>query len=188
MPTDKSYRAASTAMAATLIMFVSPQPAIRARGFDATPAVASINGRATATETPTTMATAQSWASVAQARSEIEGFSDLQADWDSYGAEPIPKRAIDAAAGLLISIQRWAGFLPATFVAPYFVAPLASGGVQIEWRGVDRAIEVVVRSETEMDYLIEDLTSGDAISEFTHQSPHATVTAITSVLVPTAGV
>ncbi len=74
---------------------------------------------------------------------EIEGYAALPADWDSYGARPISAVAIDAATALL---RRAALELSALgeSVEPFDVAPLANGGVQLEWRRADAVLEVEV--------------------------------------------
>ncbi len=60
-------------------------------------------------------------------------FDALSANWDSYGALPISSRAIDAARRLHLRIRN---------VSPYTLAPLASGGIQIEWRGRRTVLEI----------------------------------------------
>jgi hypothetical protein len=62
-------------------------------------------------------------------------FAALPANWDSFGALPISSGAIDAARRLLFRIRN---------VSPYTLAPLASGGIQIEWRGHRTALEIEV--------------------------------------------
>ncbi len=67
----------------------------------------------------------------------------LREDWDSYGALPIDDKSLIAARRLLSRISRE---LPedAADASPFALAPLADGGIQIEWRGDQTALEIEV--------------------------------------------
>jgi hypothetical protein len=83
-------------------------------------------------------------------------LSTLEANWDSYGADPPTSQAIARANQLLSSI---AGSLTAPGggdARPWFIAPVADGGVQLEWRGRHGAVEVEVGPSGRIGYLLED--------------------------------
>ena len=68
----------------------------------------------------------------------LDEFKSLEENWDSYGAQPISPKAIDRAKDLLRVCS-----------PPCFIAPLADGGVQLEWECPDanRRAEVEVNAE-----------------------------------------
>jgi hypothetical protein len=75
------------------------------------------------------------------------------AGWDTYEAQPITDTAIREARRFLSDLA--GRFLSKTRIAkPYFIAPLSYGGVQMEWRRVDRAIEVEVGTDGTLGYLL----------------------------------
>lgn len=84
----------------------------------------------------------------------ILAFAALECDWDSYGAEPISHDAIEGAQLLLSAVASQAEYKLGRGVKPYAVAPLADGGVQIEWRGAEYAIEVEISPDGRYGYLV----------------------------------
>jgi len=76
----------------------------------------------------------------------------LRPNWDSYGSAAPTHVAVNAARDLIHNVC--SGSLGEERAVPYAVAPLSGGGVQIEWRGDARAIEVEVRSEGALGYLL----------------------------------
>jgi hypothetical protein len=91
-------------------------------------------------------------------------FAALGRDWDSYGAEPISNDAIEGAQLLLSAVASQAEYKLGRRVKPFAVAPLADGGVQLEWRGVEYTIEVEVTPDGRCGYLVvagesDELTS-----------------------------
>ncbi len=68
----------------------------------------------------------------------LDEFKSLEEDWDSYGADPISPKAIVTAKNLLRTCSR-----------PDFIAPLADGGVQLEWEcpDINRGAEVEISAE-----------------------------------------
>jgi hypothetical protein len=101
----------------------------------------------------------------------LDRFATLERGWDSYGAQPISVNAIEAASVLLMSLaahlEPWFG----RRVKPYVVAPLASGGVQLEWRGPSGIIEVDVDPEGTFSYLLLQGAEEDAVAEDNNVSP-----------------
>lgn len=77
------------------------------------------------------------WLHSASAR--FQELMQLGQNWDTYGANPI--RADAAIAGIQLLSQVMGESVP----EPSFV-PVPSGGVQLEWHGVGRDVEVEVES------------------------------------------
>jgi hypothetical protein len=96
---------------------------------------------------------------------QISDLADLEAGWDSYGAAGISAGAIEAAKRLLSGvIQRSSA--RSQYAAPYAVAPIADGGVYLEWRTKTGEIQVWIGPEGEFGYLrINQTASGPTYSE-----------------------
>jgi hypothetical protein len=78
---------------------------------------------------------------------QLRTFEQLPPNWNSYGAEPISRDTVDAAINLLMHVMGKSG------VRPDFLAPVATGGIQLEWFGTDAEIDVRVNPRTSFDYL-----------------------------------
>lgn len=66
----------------------------------------------------------------------------LEDDWDSYGGRPPDWNALKAAYRLFsLVLERYGGYLGSR-VRPTAISPLASGGVELEWKGKDRLIAI----------------------------------------------
>lgn len=64
-------------------------------------------------------------------REQLDRIERLGADWNGYGADPIPTHVIADVWAFL----KW---LPADLHDnPPYIVPLATGGVQLEWHGPD---------------------------------------------------
>lgn len=110
---------------------------------------------------------------------QLEAISTLRKDWDSYGSEPPTRDAIFAARNLIASAYRRFSSVP------YFVAPVSGGGVQIEWRGPHREIEVELQSDGKrFNYLlIEGKGTANRKAEEKHDiSPSQILNVIHSVV------
>lgn len=118
------------------------------------------------------------------ARERLAQISRLEADWDSYGSEPPSTTAVSRAITLLESVEESLAGLLGEQIRPYAIAPVADGGVQLEWRGGDRALEVEVGPDGDFGYLsiVED---GDARSfqEEDHVSTSQIVELIAKTLI-----
>jgi hypothetical protein len=80
---------------------------------------------------------------------QLRGFAELEGDWNAHGAKRIAPYAIDLAINLVRRVASVSG------VAPDFVAPLANGGVQLEWGGENTEIEVEVHPDRRFSYLLK---------------------------------
>jgi hypothetical protein len=56
---------------------------------------------------------------------------------------------------LIASVQRDSRAAARAFSQPYAVAPLVSGGVQVEWRGSGGSIEVEIGPHGELGFFLE---------------------------------
>lgn len=96
-------------------------------------------------------------AAVATLRPTIERLAEFAAlgpDWDSYGGLPTSPRAVSAATELLILVADRLAHRDPPSILPYAVAPIADGGVQVEWRGPRHEIEVEIGSGGGVGYLL----------------------------------
>ena len=84
----------------------------------------------------------------------LSELSTLQADWDSYGGQPISIRAIAAGLNLLGSILAINAPTPS-------VVPKSNGGVQFEWHcsGID--FEVAIEPDETVSASFENVALGD---------------------------
>jgi len=77
---------------------------------------------------------------------QIREFQLLKPNWDSYGAEPIDEEIIQKTSRLLLPINEESSQKP-------FVAPVPSGGIDIEWNKPARLLSIKVRKD-EIRYLL----------------------------------
>jgi len=84
----------------------------------------------------------------------IAQFAQLQPDWDSYGGDPPSQVALAEAGRWVEIVGDLFGPRAGTAAAPYSVAPLADGGIQLEWRGVNGTVELEVGRNGELGYLL----------------------------------
>jgi len=91
---------------------------------------------------------------------QLNRLRRLGANWDSYGAEPISGVAVERAHALLRLVRDllsgWAGY----GAHPYAIAPLADGGVQVEWRSPRGDLEVEIGPDGSLGYLLEQERDG----------------------------
>src|SRR5260370_27103929 len=78
----------------------------------------------------------------------LDEISALERNWDSYGSEPPTVDAIAKARTLITSVYRTLRATAGQNAIPFAVVPVSGGGVQIEWRSRDGAIEVEIGAES----------------------------------------
>jgi len=71
---------------------------------------------------------------------KLEGFKDLELNWDSYGGLPIDHDLILQGKALLESIS-------VADIPEPFVAPVSSGGINFEWDMPLRYLSIKIRPE-----------------------------------------
>ncbi len=97
----------------------------------------------------------------------LDEFAELDADWDSYGANPISEIAIEKARAILHWVAAY-GILPE---GPEPVAvPLADGGVQLEWLGNVETLEVEISPEGNFRFFTPVGTDTPKMSAFASSS------------------
>jgi hypothetical protein len=85
---------------------------------------------------------------------DLERIARLGADWDSYGSAPPSSEAVKAARRVIGTVYQEALLSARNPALPYSVAPLSGGGVQLEWRGENKAIEIQVSADGGLGYLL----------------------------------
>lgn len=83
----------------------------------------------------------------------LNELARLARNWDSYGAEPVSQAAISKAGAFLAAVRRLLGARCGERIRPYSIAPVADGGVQLEWRSSGAKLEVEVGPEGDLGYL-----------------------------------
>lgn len=97
---------------------------------------------------------------VRQALTRIADMAALPPNWDSYGAEPPSSVAVGRAAVLIESVAEEALGALGARIAPWTSAPIADGGVQVEWLAAGHRIEVQIGPNGSLGYLIERESGG----------------------------
>lgn len=102
----------------------------------------------------------------------IAQFAELDSNWDSYGAAPPTAKALLGAARLATRMAEVYASVAGERALPWAVAPLANGGMQLEWRGANGALEIEIDADGGQGYLLElgqghDLTyqEGDNVTD-----------------------
>lgn len=92
------------------------------------------------------------------AMDRLRDLSQLSPDWDSYGADPISAGALNAVRQFLEAIAREEEVTGSSglgeVLKPFAIAPLASGGLQLEWRGPSGVLEVEAETSGEATGLL----------------------------------
>ena len=84
---------------------------------------------------------------------QLESVAALPEDWDSYGASRIAQAAVTTARALLnkLTIHRAGARLQ-----PFHLAPVPTGGVQLEWKRSDgAALELWIDGEGRIEAVFD---------------------------------
>jgi hypothetical protein len=92
---------------------------------------------------------------------QIESLRDLPIGWDTYDAERITDQAICVAKHVTSEIISRVGRYMGSKAKPFDVAPLADGGLDVEWRGMDARVEIDFGPDGEIGFLLKR-REGDA--------------------------
>ena len=98
-------------------------------------------------------------------RERVSRLAKLGENWDSYGANPVSDAAVVRTERLLSEFVTSFGDLIGTGIRPYAIAPLASGGVQLEWRSPDGFLEVEVGPDGDLGYLLAEHQGDERVFE-----------------------
>lgn len=91
-----------------------------------------------------------------QAFQRIGRFVRFPENWDSYAAKAIDRECISRAVSIFKELVKFRFVAEVQIPAP-FVAPLSSGGIQIEWEEGERYLEVSITPDPpSVDYFATD--------------------------------
>lgn len=91
-----------------------------------------------------------------QAFQRIGRFARFPENWDSYGAKAIDKECISRGVSIFKKLVKLRSTAEVQIPDP-FVAPLSSGGIQIEWEEGERYLEVSINPDPPtVDYFATD--------------------------------
>lgn len=89
----------------------------------------------------------------AAALEQLDAIAALPEDWDSYGASHIAPAAVLVARALLSEL---AALPRARALPPFHVAPIPTGGIQLEWEHLDgSALELWIGGQAEIDAVFD---------------------------------
>ena len=86
----------------------------------------------------------------------LSELSLLEANWDGYGAEPLSREILAAAA----EFARWLSGSSSPCGESPTITPMTGGRVQFEWHRGQRSLELEFESPTEIHYLQWDSETG----------------------------
>ena len=94
----------------------------------------------------------------------LDELAQLRDDWDSYGGLAPTEPALAAGRALATEVGGRLGEVVGEKTGPYNIAPLADGGIQVEWRRGRDALEVWVwiSPEGTLGYLLVEDHAGEA--------------------------
>lgn len=82
----------------------------------------------------------------------LKELAQLEADWDSYSAKAISSVALVRAFEVIESVKdRFKTKVKEPL--PQFIAPLADGGLQLEWNGQQGEIEIEIYPDRDLGYV-----------------------------------
>lgn len=73
----------------------------------------------------------------------------MPSNWDGYGMRKIPPELVSAMATLLGALPNQLGPIPPPIISP------ASDGLQIEWNGDRRGVEIILGFDGKRSYVVE---------------------------------
>lgn len=91
----------------------------------------------------------------------LDELSGLPDDWDSYGGATPSAKSIQAARNLLLLLHTRLDSSLGGRVNPSHISPLPVGGVQLEWDGASKDLEVEVGPDGRLAYLHVDRTGDE---------------------------
>jgi hypothetical protein len=95
----------------------------------------------------------------------IAAFAELEPDWDSYGAAPPTSEALESATRCLRVLVAAVAPEVGDKAMPFWVAPLPTGGVHVEWRGSRSALEVEIGPQGQLGFLLQEDEGANAVYE-----------------------
>lgn len=89
-----------------------------------------------------------------RASERLAEIAALPRNWDPYGSEPPSPVAIGLAFGILGAAAATFGSAASERLIPDHIAPIADGGIQMEWSAGEGAIEVYISPDEVLGYLL----------------------------------
>ncbi len=91
---------------------------------------------------------------------QLPRYRELPVDWDSYGAQQISEPAIETATHILDLLSDSALERATTLLAPYHMAPVPNGGIQLEWRRDGRSLELWIAPDGSLEAVVDESPNG----------------------------
>lgn len=85
----------------------------------------------------------------------LESFKSLAADWDSYGGVAPTSCAFSITLALVNDLSLRPAAFGSTDLVPFSVAPVATGGIKLEWRRSDAALEIWIEGDGQISSLLD---------------------------------
>lgn len=102
----------------------------------------------------------------AGARRDLNALSALQYDWDTYGGRAPTTMALSIARSVLGYVELCFRFAARDRVVPYFIGPLPTGGITLEWRSPKGQLGIDIEPTGGIGYiLVEDSPTGRRFQE-----------------------
>ncbi len=115
-------------------------------------------------------------------KEEIRSLSNLREGWDTYGGLPTSADAVLQASLLIDGLRERQLDGSIRSGLPYHVSPLATGGMQLEWRNGQDALEIEIDNAGRMSALFDRSNSVPRFEEHEDMSTADVLQAITSFL------
>lgn len=115
----------------------------------------------------------------------LAALGNLGPDWDSYGGDPPTDETIARARLFIDALLNMRPRLGKR-IEPTSLSPLATGGIDIEWRRPEHLVSVEVASDGTWGFLVRSGTGKDArYTEESNLSMEAVIARVLSAMFPT---
>ncbi len=95
----------------------------------------------------------------------LESYSMLAEGWAEPGSGPIPALPLMRASRLIVAARERFGVWYGKRALPHQTAPIPGGGVQLEWRGASKELEIEIGPDGEIGFLLTERLDGRESSE-----------------------
>jgi hypothetical protein len=115
----------------------------------------------------------------------LREFARLEPDWDGYGAARVSKTALARAKKFFLDAVYEHVSSAGPEAVPSFVAPIADGGVQLEWERPGVRLEIEISAQGVVSYLLVQGAGPDAVFEERHDVSSQDARALVGTLLGT---
>ncbi|MGH2352506.1 MAG: hypothetical protein ACRDI2_12165 [Chloroflexota bacterium] len=91
----------------------------------------------------------------------LDEIARLEADWDTYGGLSPTAEALETARHIITAVAEQLGASVGKGSLPYDIAPIANGGVGLEWQGQAGSLEVWISPGGGLGYLLNARQGND---------------------------